>query len=701
MCSERQKEQQNLMQYYQVILENIGIYRKQEEKIKVEIKDLYDRYHSGDVELHNNLLVSISMEGQIQMELRKNENAKKKPYFGRIDYLDKMDGEKYSFYLGKNGVMKDRTEVLIVDWRAPVASIYYECQIGEGSYFVPDHGEYKVELELKRTYEVEEDRLVDFYDSEVVTNDELLTKYLAKNKEAVLGEIIATIQKEQNEIIRQTPYKNVIVQGVAGSGKTTVAMHRISYILYNYGKKFRAEEFYIIGSNRMLLNYITGVLPDLDVYQINQMVLEEFFRELLERDFLKKDVVLYQDRQEAAGVFLGFKGSLDYLDLLEEQLQRLERDLICTDSIWCEGTEVYSQEAILEFLKDGKKYSIQSKILMLNMRAVNKIKTYYEMQGEEKDVIRREGKKYQEHFGKRKLEIHLLEVYMEFLQWLLEERKEYRKEIEELMLRLKKRRFDVYDLAALVYIRYRVKMTTEYDFVKHIVVDEAQDFGAMVFGVMKRVLPDTTFTIMGDVSQNIHYDCGMNDWEELTQRVFSSERDLFYVLAKSYRNTVEISEYAEKILKKCSFASYRIEPIIRHGRNVFVCQEEREDKSENGMILRAFEVIRKWQQDGYETIAVICQNDLETEVVAEGLGEKISVQKMTAEGAVFFQGVMVLPIYLAKGLEFDTVLLWNPTCTHYPRTDGNGKLLYVACTRALHELGILVNGRLSELLEEE
>lgn len=695
MDLERKKEQEHLTESYQVILKNVTSYQKKVEEMEMEIQDLYDHYHSDNPELHNELLVTILMKDQIKMELRKNQNAKKKPYFGRIDYRDEIEGEAYSLYLGKNGVMKDRTDILIVDWRAPVASIYYECQVGQGTYHVPEHGTREVELDLKRTYEVEEDHLIDFYDSEVVTNDELLTKYLAKNKEAVLGEIIATIQKEQNDIIRQTPYKNVIVQGVAGSGKTTVAMHRISYILYNYANKFKPEEFYIIGSNTMLLNYITGVLPDLDVYHMNQMVLEEFFRELLERDFRKKDRILYATEQEEAGEFFGFKGSLEYLDCLEQSLQKLEQRLIVTDSVWCGEKEVYSKEAILEFLENYAQYSIQNKILMLNARVVNKVKTYYEILGEEKEVIYAEGKKYQEYFGKKKIKVDLFAIYMEFLQWLKREKGNYQEDIEKLILRIQKQKFDVYDLAALVYIRRRVKMTKEYDSVKHIVIDEAQDFGAMVFGVMKSVLPKTTFTIMGDVSQNIHYDSGMNDWEALTKRVFCSERDIFSILAKSYRNTIEISEYAGKILKKCSFPSYRIEPIIRHGKEVFLFQKE----SESQMVSQALAVIKRWQQEGYETIAVICRDALETEKVGEALGKEKKVQKMTEEAAVFSQGIMILPIYLAKGLEFDTVLLWNPTNEVYPKTDGNGKLLYVACTRALHELGIVVSGKLSVLLE--
>jgi len=695
MNTEKGKEELHLKECYKVIIENIKYYQERMDIMTAEVQQLYEHYHSDNPELYNELALNIVMEQQMKMELRKNRNARKKPYFGRIDYRDERDGERYSLYLGKNGVVKDRTEVLIVDWRAPVSSIYYDCQVGKGTYHVPEHGARDVELNLKRTYEVEEDRLIDFYDSEVVTNDELLTKYLAKNKEAVLGEIIATIQKEQNEIIRQTPYKNVIVQGVAGSGKTTVAMHRISYILYNYANKFKPEEFYIIGSNQMLLNYITGVLPELDVYHINQMVLADFFKELLERDFKKKDVILYQTEQKTEKTFLAFKGSMEFLNLLEKYLKKLEREVICTDTIWYQETELYHHEAILNFLESNAVYSIQNKIVMLNKRIVNKIKTFNEIQGEEKEVIRAEGKKYQEYFGPKKFKKNVFQIYTEFLQEVKEERKEYEAGIQTLLLQLQKRRFDVYDLAALVYIRRRVTMTNEYDYVKHIVIDEAQDFGAMVFGVMKRVLLKTTFTIMGDVSQNINYDSGMNDWEDLTKQIFSSERDFFYVLAKSYRNTVEISEFAGGILKKCSFPTYKIEPIIRHGKEVAVYKE----KKDADMVQRAIQIIKDWRQEGYETMAVICQSDKETEEVTEALNKVLIVQKMTEENAAFVQGIMILPIYLAKGLEFDTVLLWNPIKEHYPKTDGNGKLLYVAATRALHELGIVTAGQISELLE--
>ena len=151
---------------------------------------------------------------------------------------------------------RNLTEVVIVDWRAPVTAAYYENELGAGSYDVPGSTPIQIHLHRKRTYDIEQDRLLGYYDDDIAANDELLVKYLSQHKDAVLGDIIATIQKEQNLIIRDSPFKNIIVQGVAGSGKTTVALHRISYILYNYANRFKPSEFCIVGSSDMLLDYI-------------------------------------------------------------------------------------------------------------------------------------------------------------------------------------------------------------------------------------------------------------------------------------------------------------------------------------------------------------------------------------------------------------------------------------------------------------
>ena len=699
-CYSREYEEQHLKECVSVIEQNIEKYAAQEAILAGDIKEMYDHYHDDSPEIYTELSNAMTMHKSIKMALNKNRKALQKPYFGRIDYLDHEDDKKSSLYLGKHGVMKSATEIEVVDWRAPISSIYYESEVGECNYRVPEGELREITLNLKRTYEVEKDKLLDFYDSEVVANDELLTKYLAKNKEAVLGEIIATIQKEQNDIIRQSPFHNVVVQGVAGSGKTTVAMHRISYILYNYQEKFQPKEFFVIGSNRILLDYITSVLPDLDVYGINQMTLEQFFLFLLEEEIMEEKYKIISHNQRKNKEFKKFaerKGSLSYLSELEMYLCRKEKEIIPRKTVVYEEAVLFSEEAFDDFMKNNQRWSAHAKITMLNERALNKIKNYftgrdYEYEKEERKAAI---KQYNNYYGPKKWKYSIITLYQEFLQWmLLRTEGEEQLGIKDCILALSKKEVDVYDLAALLYIKRRMVLTEELEDAKHVVVDEAQDYGAMVFGVLRYVLPRCTFTVMGDVSQNINYDSGMNDWEVLKQKVFNKDRDTFGVLAKSYRNTIEISNYAASILAHCSFPTYQVEPIIRHG--VMVAKHQVLEESE--MVSSAVTMIKSWQANGYDTIAIICKDSESSGKVSKLLSKELAVMEGSLENAVFSKGIMVLPIQLTKGLEFDTVLLWNPNKENYEKNDANAKLLYVAATRALHELTMVYRNKLSELL---
>lgn len=714
-ASEREKEEQHLEQCVNVIQYNIDDYFQKYSELSAETKELYDNYRSSNPELHNDLVIGLDMKSMMERNLNRNLLALKKPYFGRIDYQENGDNESNCLYLGKNGIRKNITENMIIDWRAPISSVYYDSDIGESSYLTPFGEKIDILLNLKRTYEIEDSKLIDFYDSDVITNDEFLTKYLSKNKEVVLGEIIATIQKEQNEIIRDNPWHSVIVQGVAGSGKTTVAMHRISYILYNYKEKFRPDEFYIIGSNKMLLNYITGVLPNLDVYNVNQMTMEDFLITLLDKDFdIKKGKYTLSNsflkrrpvtNAREISKLKQLKGSIHFMNALIAYMEQYELQAVTSDNVIYNKQVIYSGDEILYFLNFFKDKPLQEKIEILNKRLTYKISNMNEQEMKRKDEIKTEVNKYRSYFGNRSQKLNLMEVYLGFLEDIKLNQKEYQKQniqlpesevIELLQQELGQKRLDLYDLAMLTYIKKRLKKTRDFDYVRHIIIDEAQDFGVMIFRLFRQLFTTCSYTIMGDVTQNINYDSGMNDWETLKQEVFDPNKDKFYVLAKSYRNTVEISEYASKVLKKCTFKTYDIEPIIRHGKEVTV----KKTNDEKNMVTEVVRTIKETQNAGYDTIAIICRSVEETIKVKEALKPYVDIEHVEddIEEMTFKSGVMVLPIYMTKGLEFDTVILWNPDDENYRVSDEDAKLLYVAITRALHELSIVYMGELSGLL---
>ncbi len=723
--SEWETEEIHLKECVDIIQNNIDRYMAELKDLKAETKELYDNYRSNNPELHNDLVIGLSMQTDMERALNKNLLALKKPFFGRIDYkeedgkLIREGGERqeFSLYIGKNGVSKTSTEIIVVDWRAPVSSVYYDSDLGKSSYPSPYGDMIHIDLSLKRTFEIGNSKLVDYYDTDVIANDDFLTKYLGKSKEVVLGEIIATIQKEQNDIIRDTPWHSVIVQGVAGSGKTTVAMHRISYILYNYKDRFRSDEFFIIGSNKMLLNYITGVLPNLDVYNINQQTLEEFLTALLDKDFnIKKGkftlsnsfVKLGTKRQsEEEGELKRFKGSIHFIKALERYLDELELQVLSPKTVIYHEKEVYTYDEITEFLTIFKTKPLQEKIDLLNKRLANKIKLVNEREQQEKEIISLELKKFKDYFGKKTMKINLMETYLEFLNHL-KEKKESKiysgliipdaEVISVLTGNLNNKYIDIYDLAMLTYIKKRLKNTIDFEYIRHIIVDEAQDFGVSAFYVLKQLFSDCTYTIMGDITQNIHYDTGMNDWETLKEEVFSLEKDKFYVLAKSYRNTVEISNFASKVLKHCTFKTYDIEPIIRHGSEVSIQKASKEEE----MLKMAVKILKENPEKGYTTTAVICRTIEETRKVHGFLNQYVTVQELKEdmEDMNFTNGIMVLPIHMTKGLEFDSVILWNTDEENYLYTDADAKLLYVAITRALHELHIVYMGNLAGLLKD-
>ena len=715
--TDRESEELYLKETLKVIEDNLANYSGEVTRMQAEIDEMLEHYHDNDVELWTILNNTITLNDHMKRNLVRNERAKNKPYFGRIIFHDETLDKDESLYIGKGGISKDNTNWMVVDWRAPVANACYENGLGKCSYEAPGGKELPIDLKLKRTFEIEEGKLLDYFDTEVVANDDLLMKYLSRNKEAVLGEIVATIQKEQNEIIRKSPYHNIIVQGVAGSGKTTVAMHRISFILYNYPERFRPEDFYIVGSNRILLDYITGVLPDLDVYGIRQMTMEQLFIRLLYEDWDDKKYSV----RSVSGAKNVIKGTEQwYMDLVTF-IRKLEWDTVRRESIFLnprqfvEGLKdgksgVYDRSeedrkagiqprlvqlvdgaAVERYITQNPSVSLQSKIKMLNERLLIKVKDEFLGKGvkyteEERKAIL---KAYRGYYGGTQWKKTIYELYTEFL---ISQRN------KGMDVEIPTDSFDVYDLAALALLYKLVKETEVISEAHHIVIDEAQDFGMMAYCVLHTCMKDCTYTVMGDVSQNIHFGYGLSDWEALRKLLISDPMDSFGLLRKSYRNTVEISDFATNILMHGSFSVYPAEPIIRHGKKVEV--EEQKGVSDESFVQRAAEILRSWRNEGYDTMAVVCRDSESARSTAKQLAHHIEIMESDPEKVNFGKGILVLPVEYTKGLEFDAVLIWNPTREDYPTDDGDAKLLYVAATRALHELHILYRDSLTGLIAD-
>ena len=684
-------ENQHLTETLEIVKRNIEFYTKRVAEVKKENDELNESITPRDRELNSQMFVQLSISTAIlehvQNSLRKNKAASSTPYFGRIDYEETRSGLQESLYIGKNGVQGPEDSIVVIDWRAPVAKVYYENENGVGSYAVPEGDPMEIDLVLKRTFDIENAHLNGYYDSDIASNDQLLVKYLAKNKDIVLGDIIATIQKEQDRIIRDTPYKNIIVQGVAGSGKTTVAMHRISHILYNYEKRYAPEDFCIIGGSDMLLSYIASGLPELDVRGIKQRRTDQFLTMQLYEDWKKKYKIIPAKPEN------DWKCRMDYVRTLDHYLQKVWLKLLRPRAIKDPQLgEILSRDQMYDLLQFRRDWSLKRLEVLLNDTLQRRIRllTDYTPDDAEYDhfcALRKQKlKEYKNYFKPTKEWFNCTDTYRRFVG-LYAEKKGI--DASETLQNLDKGYFDVYDLAAMCIVRRWVTEDMPPDTFGQIMIDEAPDFGEMVYYVLKRIQPGCYFTIMGDVSQNIHYEMGMNDWDSVREFVFNGKDDSFQILAKSYRNTIEISEFAGHVLEKASAGQYKIEPVIRHGDPVGI-----EILSEEKLLPHLEQQLDALKEKGYHTIAVICR----TEEEAAELRSALHVREFTPGDETFQQGVMVLPIELTKGLEFDAVILWKPDQSHYENTPKEAKLLYVAITRALHELHLLSSEPLSPLL---
>lgn len=397
----RQDEEKRLQHTLEIAQRKVDANRQSVQALAEELHAMQEEFDENDKEAQTLWHNADARFKFVNQDLRRAEQARKKPYFGRIDFRDKKLKKDEVYYIGRSVIADNPAEPEVIDWRAPIASVYYDAALGDVSYSVKGEGKYDITLSRKRTYEIENDELKDFYDSDVVANDELLTKYLARNKKAVLGEIIATIQQEQNEVIRKKPQHNMIVQGAAGSGKTTVAMHRISYILYNYEQEFAPEDFYIVGSNQVLLNYITGVLPELNVYGVSQMTMEQLFVRLLYEDWDKS----WQIKPVVKGVTPAVKGTLVWFKELENFCLRYEYRAIPREDVVIEktGKVLLDRATIARLLKETKDLSRADKISRLTDYLMARLENelsgkYYSYTQPEKQKLKHY---YETYFGKR------------------------------------------------------------------------------------------------------------------------------------------------------------------------------------------------------------------------------------------------------------------------------------------------------------
>lgn len=651
------------------------------------------------------------LEEKREEKRQRLELLAKEPYFGRLDFREEGKAEPIPMYIGKRGMDRGETdEPYVIDWRAPVASLFYSFTGGEApvTFEAPD-GTIHGDIHRKRNISIRDrklGRIVDSYErggDNIGLNDEFLLYKLGDKKDNRLRDIVSTIQAEQDQIIRAPRYKALIIQGAAGSGKTTVALHRLAFLLYQYQQQIRAERMIIFAPNTMFLDYISGVLPELGVGHVKQTTFVEW---ALER--LNANVRLSKDASEGNLWFSldgvrpriddetpgRFKGSLAFKKMLDDKLRRLEEHFIQAQPFEAWEGRVLSADIIREWFEvEYRHYPLAPRLDRLNAR----INRWLEMQlntiGDPK--IRKEkaktGKQRLRAYSNKLPKADALTFYQDvFASGTSDEIP--KKVLEGTRSYLKKGFVQPEDLAALVWIHYVLNGAEKLVF-DHVVVDEAQDVSPFQIALLNTFMNEPSFTILGDLAQGIHSYRGVQRWEELSA-VFAEEYPSYHVLKQSYRSTLEIIEFANRILPHTDTGLPTAVPVFRSGDPVDVVRLN----SAGDKIPFIDSFIRDNRERGMQTIAIIGRTDEECSSLHEEMAKAGIEANLINEGQSQYRGgVTIVPVYLAKGLEFDAVLIANANDRQYALTPQDAKLLYVGCTRALHRLTLFFDGEATAL----
>ncbi|NMH73413.1 UvrD-helicase domain-containing protein [Bacillus sp. RO2] len=719
-----------------------------EESFKSSFKEALDGTDFSDSSLsYLNMLTNANMLQRTTEEIRSLKKIYHKPYFARIDYKRVGKEEEEVLYFGKASLFDRETQdPIIVDWRSPIANLYYDGRIGEVEYEA--EGEtYDGYLSLKRQYIMEDGELQDIRDVDLTTTDELLQESLSGSSSNRLTDIVSTIQEEQNRIIRADLNKPIIVQGAAGSGKTTIALHRISYFIYTYQDQFRPEQLMILAPNNLFIDYISEVLPELGVDRILQTTFIDFVLSCIGKKvklrppseklmgFINHE---YED-PEMVQWLASFKGSLEFKDIMDRYLSDILETLIPTEDFYLTSKfKLYTAEKMENLIRNEYTYlpyyrrvekvksvlqnyvRTEKKVLLHKVERFydNKLdkalfnmnldpakrKSYVTKAMDKKDAmteeIKRESRTAVNAFI-RKLPKHTLFHYFKelvtdrttFAKYASDYLDDYQiKYFVDYQVKLhRQKEYELEDLAGLLYLQHHLYGIDKDLRARNVVIDEAQDYSYFQLAALKSSLETDMFTIVGDLAQGIHSYRGIQDWNKVKEAIFP--RAAYTTLQKSYRTTVEIMETANDILKLLPFELPKVEPVVRHGaKAVFHKWSTSGDSAaEKAEVLEA-EIKKLYAVDGRKTIAVIGKTEKECKKI-EGMLRKytdLQVQLLRENEEINQEDVVIVHAQLAKGLEFDAVLL----CTLdevFTETEIDVKLLYVAMTRPLHHLSFYGN----------
>ena len=685
-------EKENLKETIKIINNEILNYLNQRKETINYItdyrKNVLDEYKDDEDDIieyfdHEKFIIEEEFKF-IDKKLKELTILSSSPYFGKIVFDD--EGLQEKIYIGRFGLtLKDSNTPLVVDWRAPVSSLFYSGSIGKISYDAPA-GEIEINVLLKRQVIIKKAKLLGIFDTELNIKDDILQMVLSSNTAEKLKDIIMTIQEEQDSLIRQPRNKTVIVDGVAGSGKTTIALHRVAYLLYNY-REILQDKVLILGPNDIFIDYISLVLPSLGEVGVKQTTFRDFALELLGvenimsfKDYMEK--VTNEDKDFISNIT--FKNSTNYIEKLDNFIKDIEKEYFNIENVKFYDEIIIDKKEIEGMLFNDFKF-------MPLFKRSNRIKRviYSRIKDHRDEKVRGIQKEYEKTLNTMTTEEKNLNgTKLEF-----ERRLHIREVIAEVIKRKKEISWldnpnilDLYnnfneeeeliqdDLAPILYLKIKLEGLKYDTDIKHVVIDEAQDYSALEFKVIKELTGCSSMTILGDKNQRLIPENEGIAMESLDKYLDFKDIE-YFKLDKSYRSTQEIMKYANKYLENES-----IIPLVRSGEKVV----EKEIKTYERLKEEILSSLKGFREKGYESIAVVCKNSMEVDKINNMLKDTIHIKNINKEDIIYTSGESIVSSYFAKGLEFDAVILIDS----YNKSENYEKMMYVMSTRALHELKV-------------
>ena len=587
------------------------------------------------------------------------------PYFGRIDFLEKKENSKVMpIYIGIHTFYDPESRAtLIHDWRAPVSSMFYDHELGEAGYRSPS-GEIKGVISLKRQYRIRGGKMEFMIESALTVHDDILQKELSSNVDDKMKNIVATIQREQNQIIRNKDIRTLIIQGVAGSGKTSIALHRIAYLLYTFRDSISSKDILIISPNKVFSDYISNVLPELGEETVPETSMEQILSGVLEHKYkyqtyfglvnelLEKPSSSLIDRIAYKASF-GFISELDKFILHIENTYFKAADVKLTKYITIPAP--FIEEQYLRF----NRYPIRRRFDAMADYMLDMLKIQYAF------TVTTAGRNL------LKKEIRLMfagnndiQVYKDFFKWTNNPG----------MFKMRKgHTLEYSDLAPLAYLHLALEGNGNQPFrVKHLLIDEMQDYSPIQYKVIQKLFPCRK-TVLGDAGQSVN-PYGSSTAETIQKSLTASE---IMKLCKSYRSTFEITDFAQKI-----HPNAELEPVARHGEKPQILQFGSAVEELSGIM----GLISTYRKSGYKSLGIICKTEQQAKEMADMLKSYANdISFLSSQSSAFVQGIVITSAHMAKGLEFDEVIIPQTDERNY-RSEIDKSMLYVAVTRAMHRL---------------